>query len=195
MYGGVDLSTLKVVIASTRPGRIGGSIGHWFAGLAAERGTFDAVEVLDLAELALPMFDEPHHPRTGQYVHDHTQEWSRAVDTSDALVFVSPEYNGFPPPSLLNAVDYLHAEWVAKPLGVVTYGGRSGGGRAGALLAQLGRNLGMQVAEFSFGVAQVGEQIRDGVFSPTQQDTSAGESLVHELAGLQTPSAQEPAAA
>ena len=47
----------------------------------------------DLAELNLPMFDEPVHPRLGQYAYQHTKDWSAIVARSDAFIFVIPEYN------------------------------------------------------------------------------------------------------
>ena len=63
-------------------------------------------------------------------------------------MIVTPEYNsGFPAP-LKNALDFLHAEWRDKALGVVTYGGGAGGGAgAAAMLAPVTRALGMVTAE------------------------------------------------
>ena len=83
------MSTLGVIIASTRPGRAGRPVGRWAAQTATSHGGF-RVEVADLAELALPMMDEPHHPRLGEYVHEHTRRWSRLVNAADAFVFVTP---------------------------------------------------------------------------------------------------------
>lgn len=34
------------------------------------------IEVVDLADAALPVFNEPKHPRLQQYEHDHTKRWS-----------------------------------------------------------------------------------------------------------------------
>ncbi len=75
---------LNVVVASTRPGRIGYPVAQWFVDLAREHGGFD-VELVDLAEVNLPLLDEPNHPRLGQYVHDHTERWSASVDAADAF--------------------------------------------------------------------------------------------------------------
>ena len=122
------MSTLGVIIASTRPGRAGRPVGRWAAQTATSHGGF-RVEVADLAELALPMMDEPHHPRLGEYVHEHTRRWSRLVDAAGAFVFVTPEYNHGPAASLLNAISYLDREWLYKPVGFVSYGGASGGMR------------------------------------------------------------------
>lgn len=178
------MSTLKIVIASTRPGRLGEPIGHWLADRARLEGAFDRVEVLDLADMDLPLFNEPHHPRTGLYVHPHTKAWSAAVDEADALIFVSPEYNGFPPATLLNAVDYLHAEWTGTPLGVLTYGAGGGGARARRQLELLGGYLKMPVAQANFGLPNVFGQVADDVFTPIAGNDESASALVTELAEL-----------
>lgn len=120
---------LLVVIASTRPGRAGLPIGEWFAERAREHGEFD-VDVADLAAVALPLLDEPNHPRLRQYVHQHTKDWSATVEAADAIVLVTPEYNHSYPAALKNAIDYLHEEWRDKPVGFVSYGGVAAGTRA-----------------------------------------------------------------
>lgn len=120
---------LHVIICSTRPGRVGKAVGDWFGGAAKQHAGFD-VEVVDLAEMNLPMYDEPKHPRLQQYEHEHTKRWAASVDAADAFVFVTPEYNFGPPPSLVNALNYVYLEWNYKPAGFVSYGGISGGMRA-----------------------------------------------------------------
>lgn len=188
------MSTLKIVIASTRPGRLGEPIGHWLAERARQEGGFDRVEILDLAQIDLPMFNEPHHPRTGQYEYPHTKAWSAAVDEADALIFLSPEYNGFPPATLINAISYLHAEWTGTPLGVLTYGAGGGGARARAQLELLGGYLAMPLASANFGLANVFGQVRDGVFTPVEGNDESAERLVAELAELARVAELTPAA-
>jgi NAD(P)H-dependent FMN reductase len=120
---------LLIIIASTRPGRVGLPVGQWFHERAVQHGGF-AVELADLAELNLPLMDEPKHPRLSQYTHQHTRDWSATVDAADAFVFVTPEYNhGYTAP-LKNAIDYLNQEWAYKPVGFVSYGGVAAGTRA-----------------------------------------------------------------
>lgn len=136
------MSTLQVIIGSTRPGRVGLPVAEWFSRRARESGRFD-VEVLDLAEIRLPMFDEPHHPRLGRYVHDHTLRWSAAISRGDAYVFVVPEYNYGFNAATKNAIDYLHAEWQGKPVGFVSYGGIAAGTRAVQMLKQVVTTLSM----------------------------------------------------
>jgi NAD(P)H-dependent FMN reductase len=63
-------------------------------------------------------------------VHEHTKRWSATVAAADAVVFVMPEYNRTFTAPLKNALDYLYYEWNYKPVGLVSYGGVSGGLRA-----------------------------------------------------------------
>ncbi len=127
---------LMIVIASTRPGRVGLPVARWFTERATEHGAFE-IGVVDLAELDLPFLDEPHHPRLHRYTQDHTHEWSEIVDGADAFVFVTSEYNHGYPASLKNAIDYLNQEWKDKPVGFVSYGGVSAGTRAVQQLGQV----------------------------------------------------------
>ncbi|MGH3211313.1 MAG: NADPH-dependent FMN reductase [Trebonia sp.] len=127
---------LRIIIGSTRPGRVGPSVAAWITERAIEHGGFD-VQVTDLAELNLPLLDEPNHPRLRQYIHQHTKDWSALVDASDAFVFVTPEYNHGFNAALKNAIDYLHSEWQHKPAGIVSYGGVAAGTRATQMLKQV----------------------------------------------------------
>lgn len=120
---------LHIIICSTRPGRIGPSVAGWFNEFAANHGKFDA-HLVDLADFNLPVYDEPIHPAQQSYQHAHTKAWAKSVNAADAYVFVTPEYNYYPPPSLINALDYVYREWNYKPCGFASYGGASGGLRA-----------------------------------------------------------------
>jgi NAD(P)H-dependent FMN reductase len=120
---------LGVIIGSTRPGRAGLPVARWIAEYAAKTGEFE-VEIVDLAEIDLPMLDEPHHPRARQYTKEHTKNFSAIISRADAFVLVLPEYNhGYTAP-VKNALDFLIHEWAHKPIGLVSYGGVSGGVRA-----------------------------------------------------------------
>jgi NAD(P)H-dependent FMN reductase len=136
------MPTLTVIIGSTRPGRAGLPIAEWFLARARAHGAFD-VQVADLAEIDLPLLDEPNHPRLRQYLHDHTKGWSEIVDATDAFVIVTPEYNYGYPAAIKNAIDYLHEEWKYKPVGFVSYGGIAAGTRAVQQLKQVVTTLKM----------------------------------------------------
>src|SRR5690606_471480 len=120
---------LQVVVCSTRPGRLGPVIAQWFQGYAQAHGSFEA-SLVDIADFNLPVYDEPVHPVQRKYEHEHTKRWSASVEQADAYAFVTPEYNYGPPPSFVNALNYVYKEWNYKPCGFVSYGGLSGGLRA-----------------------------------------------------------------
>jgi len=122
---------LQIIVTSTRPGRNGPLMADWFKHYAIKDGRFD-VELVDIVDLNLPLFDEPHHPIQGEYIHDHTKRWSAIAERGDAYVFVMPEYDGTPSSSFINAITYLSREWQYKAGSFLSYGGVSGG--AGAVL-------------------------------------------------------------
>jgi NAD(P)H-dependent FMN reductase len=124
---------LQIVIASTRPGRVGLPVGEWIHRRAVGHGAFD-VEMVDLATVHLPLLDEPYHPRLRRYQHQHTKDWSATVERADAFVFVIPEYNHGFNAAIKNAIDYLYQEWQHKAVGLVSYGGVAAGTRAVQLL-------------------------------------------------------------
>jgi NAD(P)H-dependent FMN reductase len=109
---------LRIVVSSTRPGRIGPKVAEWVAAQAPASEW--EVELLDLS--SLPFFDEEDMPRNGNYAKPHTKDWASKVFESDAIVVVTPQYNRSFPAPIKNAIDYLFAEWDAKPIALVGYG-------------------------------------------------------------------------
>lgn len=59
---------LHVIVRSTRPGRVGSAVGHWTQAQVGAQGGFDS-HLLKRADFALPVFDEPEHPRSGNCTH------------------------------------------------------------------------------------------------------------------------------
>lgn len=169
---------LHVILASTRPGRVGQTVAQWFYEFAAARGLFD-VRLVDLAKMDLPLLDEPAHPRIQQYQHQHTKAWSAIVQEADAYVMVTPEYNFGPPPSLLNALNYVYNEWNYKPTGFVSYGGISGGMRSVQMLKQTVTTLKMMPMMEAVAIPFVNEHLSStGQFVPQKfHEKTAGELL------------------
>jgi len=171
---------LQVIIVSTRPERAGKPIADWFVDEARQDSRFD-IELTDLAELALPLLDEPDHPRLRQYVHEHTRAWSRIVEDSDAFVLVMPEYNHGFAASIKNALDYLHDEWAHKPVGFVSYGGISAGLRAVQMLKPVLSCLRMVPLTDQVALANFGQYLTDGVFAPGEPAADAVIVMLDEL--------------
>jgi NAD(P)H-dependent FMN reductase len=178
--GRFTLLKLQTIVASTRPGRAGLSIGTWFNGVAAAHKDFQA-ELVDLKAVNLPMFDEPNHPRMRQYVHQHTKDWSATIDAADAFVFVLPEYNHGFPASIKNAIDYLSHEWADKPLGFVSYGGVSGGTRAVQLLKPVAGAVGLVVAG-EVNIPFFSQYRQDDLFVPPASFVDSANLMLNRIA-------------
>ncbi|MGK5632894.1 NADPH-dependent FMN reductase [Streptomyces sp. URMC 123] len=113
---------LAVVIGSVREGRFGPTVARWFVEEAHQHGQFE-VDVIDLAEEELPeILSEQRPPGMATL--------GRRLAEADAFVMVTPEYNHAYPASLKHLIDWHYAEWQAKPVGFVSYGGLAGGLRA-----------------------------------------------------------------
>ncbi|GAA2367430.1 NAD(P)H-dependent oxidoreductase [Streptomyces carpaticus] len=124
---------LEVITGSVREGRVGPVVASWFAGQARRHGEF-SVGQIDVADYALStsMSGSPE-----QATRDALDALSPRLHAADAYVVVTPEYNHSYPGALKNVIDWHFAEWHAKPVGLVSYGGISGGLRAAEHLRQV----------------------------------------------------------
>ncbi|MCA0024874.1 MULTISPECIES: NADPH-dependent FMN reductase [unclassified Mesorhizobium] len=172
---------LNIIIGSTRPGRAGPVFAHWLERFAREHGKFEPV-LTDIAAFDLPVLDEPHHPRLGNYLNDHTKAWSKAVDAADAFVFVAPEYNYFVAPAIVNAIDYLSREWKYKPAAIFSYGGVSGGLRAAQALKPLLTSVGVMPVPEGIALPLYQKLLgTDGSFEVSEQVQGGARTMLEEL--------------
>ena len=179
------MPTLQIVIASTRPGRVGAPVAEWFTERALAHGGFD-VEVLDLAEWHLPFMDEPNHPRLRRYEHEHTRRWSARIDAGDAFAFVMPEYNHGLTAPLKNAIDFLHHEWHHKPVGFVSYGGVAAGTRAVQMTKQVVVTLKMMPLFEAVSIPFVASMLDDeGRLRANAVMIEAADAMLDELVRVQ----------
>jgi NAD(P)H-dependent FMN reductase len=180
----VSKPVLQIVIASTRPGRVGLPVAQWFEQAAIAHGGFE-VEVVDLAEINLPFLDEPNHPRLRQYVHQHTKDWSAVIERGDAYVFVMPEYNFGFNAVLKNAIDFLNQEWHHKPVGFVSYGGISAGTRAVQMLKQVLTGVKLVPVFTAVSIPFVAQFLdEDKKLQPNDIMTTAAATMLDELLPL-----------
>jgi NAD(P)H-dependent FMN reductase len=176
------VSKLEIIVASTRPGRLGLPLGRWVEAEARTHGGFDEVELIDLAEVALPFMDEPHHPRLRRYTQQHTRDWSAKVGEADAFVFVMPEYNYGYTAELKNALDYLHHEWQYTPVGLVSYGGVAAGTRAAQMIKQVVTTLKMVPLQEAVSIPFVHQFFDDEQrLTPNDVMTSSARAMLDEL--------------
>ena len=171
---------LHTVITSTRPGRAGPAVARWFHDGARAHGNFDA-ELVDLVDFNLPLYDEPQHPMRRHYEHEHTKKWSASVNAADAFVFVMPEYNYSPPPSFVNAIDYLFWEWQYKPVAFVSYGGVSAGLRSVQPARTHVSTLKMMPIPEGVAIPGFFAQIKDGKFEGSELNQQGVVATLNEL--------------
>jgi NAD(P)H-dependent FMN reductase len=142
MSADMCLERVAVIIGSTRPTRICPGIADWTQKALSEHTPL-SYRLIDLAEINLPLLDEPLKAALRDYKHAHTKSWSELISSFAGFVFVLPQYNwGYPAP-LKNALDYLYYEWHDKPATSVTYGTR-GGTKAADQMYQLFDGLHMR---------------------------------------------------
>lgn len=175
------MTKLEIIVGSTRPGRVGLPVGQWVETAAKEHAGFAEVELVDLAEVNLPFFDEPKHPRFGDYTHQHTKDWSAKIAEADAFVFVLPEYNyGYNAP-LKNAIDFLHHEWHYKAVGLASYGGVAAGTRAAQQLKQVLSALRTTVVPDAISIPFVQQFLQDGQLVPNDVLATSATTMFDEL--------------
>ena len=153
------MAHIQVIVGSTRPGRSGRKIADWFlANADAPAGS--TIELIDLADINLPLLDEPISAMNNQYSKDHTKQWSDTVAKADGFVWVTPEYNHGTSAALKNAIDYLYKEWTYKPVAFVGYGGM-GATRAIESLVVTASELSMFPLKSRYHVIDVWSAIND----------------------------------
>jgi uncharacterized protein (TIGR02246 family) len=174
-----DISPLRtaVIIGSTRPKRLGRAVGEW---VAAAPGTGMELTLVDLADLGLPLLDEPAPAAWGDYARDSTRAWSELAGRFDAFVLVTPEYNHSTSAALKNALDHLYAEWRDKAVAFVGYG-IDGGTRAVEHLRVICAELGMAGAGPQVSL-RLADDFPGGACSPGEGQVRARARMMDALA-------------
>jgi NAD(P)H-dependent FMN reductase len=175
----VRVVKIAVVVGSTRPGRRSRQVADWVMARATSRGGAE-FEMLDLADYSLPLLDEPMPPSLGNYQHEHTKAWARAVSRFDGFIFVTAEYNHSVPGVLKNALDFLYAEWNNKAAGFVSYGS-AGGVRAAENLRLIAGELQMADVRAQVALSFATDFENFTSFTPSQAAEDALEPLLDQL--------------
>ena len=94
---------LLVIAGSSRSGALSGKLASHAAN--RHRAGGGTATVLDLRALALPLYDGDLEAAQG--MPPGARALQRAFIETDALLLVTPEYNGFPTPLVINAFDWM----------------------------------------------------------------------------------------
>jgi NAD(P)H-dependent FMN reductase len=164
---------LGLIYGSNRAGRFCDKVAEWTAEETRKAGNF-LIDIMDPA-VELPLMGRSSGPNPGPTL------WQR-VGAADAFIVVTPEYNhGYPAP-LKSLIDSIGAEWHAKPVAFVSYGGVSGGLRAVEQLRLVFAELHAVTIRDSVSFASAWDQFDDG--GAPREPERARRSLATMLARL-----------
>ena len=110
------------IVGTVRQGRNGRKVADWYLSEAMKAAPDLDFELLDVAELALPLFNEATPPLYHQYSSTQTRI-AEKIAAADAFVIITGEYNHSIPGSLKNFLDFVASEWNHKVAAFVGYGG------------------------------------------------------------------------
>lgn len=179
---------LGIIIGSTRPGRKADKVAQWVHEQASKhqavKGAQVELELVDIADYALPLLDEPKPPSMGNYQKEHTKKWAAKIAQLDGFIFVTPEYNHGTSGALKNAIDFVYGEWNNKAAGFVSYGS-AGGTRAVEQLRLVMTEL--QIADVRSQVMfMLTPDFKDGVLQPAPHHEKSMSTLLDQLIAWST---------
>lgn len=178
------MTTIGIILGSTRPNRKGAQVAKWVHDRASQRSDTE-FELVDLRDHPLPHLDEPLPAAHGRYQHEHTKAWANKIAAFDGFVIVTPEYNASVPGVLKNALDHLFAEWNNKAVGFVAYGG-AGGARAVQHLRLICGALQMAVVPKQVTLSLHTEFENFTSFEPSDSSATALDALLDQVVAWST---------
>jgi NAD(P)H-dependent FMN reductase len=92
---------IAIIIGSIRPNRFGDKPAQWILDHARARGDID-VELVDLKDYKLPLFDAPASDFWVPTTEPEAQRWQAKLNEFDGYIIVTAEYNRSNPGALKN---------------------------------------------------------------------------------------------
>lgn len=113
---------ILVVMGSARPNSAGNNVAPLVDEVLKAAG--NSVEMVHPADLNLPFFNAPTTPSAPDYAptDKNVIAWTQQVSDADAVVLLTPEYNGGPSAIQKNAIDWVYGPWENKPVVMIGYG-------------------------------------------------------------------------
>lgn len=119
---------IAVIVGSIRSNRFGDKPAQWIFNHARLRTDID-VELVDLKDYDLPLFDAPASDLWMPATNAEVLRWQNKLSQFDGYIFVTAEYNRSVPGALKNAIDHAYKPFIKKAAAFVGYGS-VGGARA-----------------------------------------------------------------
>lgn len=114
------------------------------------------------------------------YSSQEVRDWSQFIQSCNALIVVTPQYNFGYPSTLKGAIDVLYREWRGKPASIITFGGH-GGNKCDEQLRQVMTSVKMDIVEQRVQITLPEQYIRGNlrVIPSDEQDTFLAEYEVN----------------
>lgn len=106
---------ITIISSSVRTDRKSHRVALFFKNYLVKNSLASA-EILDLKEYNFPIFEE--RLRLQKSPLPSALQFADKIKQTDAVIIVTPEYNGGYPSSLKNVIDLLYAKWKRKPVAI-----------------------------------------------------------------------------
>lgn len=148
---------IALILGTTRTGRQSEKIARFLHSHLANQPDV-RVTLLDIAAYPFPVFEErlSMKPDLPEALH----QFSKTLHEADAMIWLTPEYNGSYPGSFKNAFDHFRAEYTKKPVGICCVSdGKFAGIQASLQLQTLALHVGAYVCPVKWLVGSVSQAL------------------------------------
>lgn len=181
------MTKIGVIVASIRENRVTDKLAKW---AAEEVGKVADVEIVDLRDYPLPLFNEGTSPRFDPNYNPgpEAKRWIAKLTEFDGYVLATAEYNRAAPGALKNAFDYLDNSVADKPVALLGHGSTGGAQAVASLRITLPGNGLVTLPTALFFHDSVGQAIdeegvlkaefQEGPYSPQIQLAGMAQAIV-----------------
>jgi len=110
---------ISVIYGSTRDGRQGIKFAKHIKNELSNKG--NEVVLIDPMNISIETLTKRYIDYDKGTAPSSLEKMHQELDSSDAFVIVSAEYNHFMPPALVNVLNHFHSEYQRKPSAITTY--------------------------------------------------------------------------
>ena len=110
---------ISVIYGSTRDGRQGIKFAKYIKNELTNRG--NKAILIDPMNINIETLTKRYIDYEKGLAPSSLEEMHQELNSSDAFVIVSAEYNHFMPPALVNVLNHFHSEYQRKPSAITTY--------------------------------------------------------------------------
>ena len=110
---------ISVIYGSTRDGRQGIKFAKHIKNALSNKG--NEVVLIDPMNISIETLTKRYLDYDKGTAPSSLEKMHQELNTSDAFVIVSAEYNHFMPPALVNVLNHFHSEYQRKPSAITTY--------------------------------------------------------------------------